>query len=299
MRDEPRPTILLLDPDELGPDRLGAAVGARATIGGARSLDDALRSLDESAFDVVVVNLATADPDGPDLVPALVGAAPCTPVVVLTGPDSDDAGLRALRAGAQDHLVEGEGDADSILRVLRYAMERKRREQSLVRHARYDPLTDLPNRTLFRETLDRALARADRTGQTVAVLWVDLDGFRTATKGWARERSDELLRMAGVRLHRSVRQVDTVAHPAGDEFTILLEGLSGPRDAEIVARKIGAALTEPLLRDEVVRLSASIGISWYPGGSNDRDDLLDHAQRGLRDAKAAGKGGFSFHPAPS
>ena len=297
MRLEPRLTILLVDPDPLGPERFHAALGAGATIGGATSLDQALTSLDSSTYDVVVVNLATADPEGPDLVPALVGAAPTKPVVALTGPGEDDGGLRAIRAGAQDHLVEGERDPASLLRALRYAVERKRREQSLVRHARYDPLTDLPNRTLFRETLDRAIARADRTKLTLAVLWLDLDGFRTATAGWARERSDELLRQVGVRLHRSVRAVDMVAHPAGDEFTILLEGLAGPRAAEIVARKIGMALTEPLVPGDALRLSASIGIAWYPGGSGSRDDLLDHARLGLATAKDAGGGSFSFHPA--
>ncbi|MDQ4125206.1 MAG: GGDEF domain-containing protein, partial [Actinomycetota bacterium] len=167
------------------------------------------------------------------------------------------------------------------------------REQGLARHAHYDPLTDLANRALFRERVAQALARADRTGKVVAVLWLDLDGFKGATEGWSREQSDELIRQAGVRLHRSVRQVDTVGRPAGDEFTILLEGLARPEEAEVVARKIATALTEPLLREPETSLSASIGIAWYPRSG--ADEVLQHAFEALRSAKRTAKGSFRFH----
>jgi diguanylate cyclase (GGDEF)-like protein len=124
-------------------------------------------------------------------------------------------------------------------------------------------------------------------------LWLDLDGFKAATEGWSRERSDELIRQAGVRLHRSVRQVDTVARPAGDEFTILLESLGGPGEAAIVARKIATALKEPLLKDPRVTLSASIGIAWYPASPG--DELLQNAFNALKDAKLTAKGSFRVH----
>jgi diguanylate cyclase (GGDEF)-like protein len=266
-------------------------------MGAGTTLDEALRALDRSAYDAIVVDLSAADPAGPDLVPALAGAAPATPIVVTTTASEAAAGLTAIRAGAQDHLVEGSFDDAAFDRTIRYAIERKRREQSLVRHARYDPLTDLANRTLFRERVEQALARAARTGRVVAVLWLDLDGFRTVTQGWERERSDELLRQVGVRLHRSVRQVDTVAHPAGDEFTILLEDLSGPRDAEVVAAKVRMALTEPLLRDDPVTISAGIGIGWTAGGGRP-DDLLDDARSALAAAKEGGRGACRVLPAP-
>lgn len=266
-------------------------VRAEATIETATSLDEALRLLDDSEFDVVVVDLtaaATADP-----VPAIGGAAPRTPVVVLTGEGDEAEGLRAIRAGAQDDVAAGELRGRGLMRRLRYSIERKKREQALARHAHYDPLTDLANRALFRERLAQALARADRTGRIVAVLWLDLDGFKEVTEGWTREQSDELIRQAGVRLHRSVRQVDTVGRPAGDEFTILLEGLSRPEEAEIVARKIAMALTEPLLPDPPLTLSASTGIAWYP--QSGKDDVLQHAAAALREAKRIARGSFRFH----
>lgn len=269
----------------------GAASGAAVEV--TTGLGETLRRLDEAEFDVVVVDLTTGAVTDP--VPALSGASPKTPVVVLTGAGDEDEGMIAIRAGAQDDVALDAPPAEALERRLRYAMERKRREQVLARHAHYDPLTDLANRALFRERLAQALARADRTGRIVAVLWLDLDGFKAATEGWSRERSDELIRQAGVRLHRSVRQVDTVGRPAGDEFTILLEGLTRPQEAEVVARKIGMALTEPLLREPDVTLGASIGIAWYPQSGG--DDVLGHAFEALEEAKRTAKGSFRFHAA--
>jgi diguanylate cyclase (GGDEF)-like protein len=277
------------------PEELIGDAGAEAIVETTAGLGEALRRLDDAEFDAILVDLTTGAVTDP--VPALGGAAPKTPIVVLTGAGGEDEGLRAIRAGAQDDVGAGEATGPALLRRIRYAIERKKREGALARHARYDPLTDLANRALFRERLGQALARADRTGKTVAVLWLDLDGFKEATAGWSREDADELIRQAGVRLHRSVRQVDTVARPGGDEFTILLEGLTGPRDAEVVARKIAAALTEPLVRD--AKVTASAGISWYPGGSRDRDDLLDDARAGLAAAKDAGGAVYRFQPEPA
>ena len=293
--------ILFLGGGRPAEELLGKAA-AGATVETTTGLGETLRRLDEAEFDVVIVDLTTrgrlggtAEQSGSvaDPVPAIGGAAPKTPIVVLTAAGDEAEGLRAIRAGAQDDVALDERPEDAMLRRLRYSIERKRREQGLARHAQYDPLTDLANRALFRERLDQALARADRTGRVVAVLWLDLDGFRAATDGWTRERSDELIRQAGVRLHRSVRQVDTVGRPAGDEFTILLEGLTRPEEAEVVARKIGMALTEPLLKDPDVTLGASIGIAWYP--QSPAEDILEHAFEALEAAKRTAKGSFRTH----
>lgn len=282
--------ILFLGGGRSAEELLGSAAEG-ADIETTTGLGKALRRLDEAEFDVIVVDLTTGDVTDP--VPALGGAAPKTPVIVVTGAGDDEEGLRAIRAGAQDDFALDAPPEDAIARRIRYAIERKRREQGLARHAHYDPLTDLANRALFRERLEQALARADRTGRIVAVLWLDLDGFRAATAGWDREDSDELIRQAGVRLHRSVRQVDTVGRPAGDEFTILLEGLGAPAEAEVVARKIAMALSEPLLRDPDVTLSATIGIACYPQSGG--DEVLQHAFEALKAAKQTAKGGFRFY----
>ena len=282
--------ILFLGDGRSAGESLGTEAEA-SDIETVAGLGNALRRLDEAEFDVIVVDLTAGTITDP--VPALGGAAPRTPVIVLTGEGDAEEGLRAIRAGAQDDIALDAAPDEALARRIRYAIERKLREQGLARHAHYDPLTDLANRALFRERVAQAIARADRTGRIVAVLWLDLDGFRAATAGWEREDSDELIRQAGVRLHRSVRQVDTVGRPAGDEFTILLEGLGAPGEAEVVARKIAMALTEPLLRDPDVTLSASIGIAWYPHSA--AGDVLEHAFEALLAAKRTARGSFRFH----
>jgi diguanylate cyclase (GGDEF)-like protein len=278
---------------------LGARDRIRDLTGGAHGLEletagglgEALRRLDHEAFDVVVADLTGGLVTDP--VPPISGAAPRTPVVVVTDDATADEGLRAIRAGAQDDFHLDEPAGPPFLRRLGYAIERKKREQLLARHAHYDPLTDLANRALFRERLAQAVARADRTGKSLAVLWLDLDGFKAATEGWTHEEADELIRRAGVRVHRSVRQVDTVGRPAGDEFTILLEGLSGPEEAELVARKVAVALKEPLMKDPEVTLSATAGIATYP--ATPADDVLRGAFEALREAKQTSRGGYRLH----
>ncbi|MDQ4026296.1 MAG: diguanylate cyclase [Actinomycetota bacterium] len=280
--------ILFLGDEDRVRDLLGPG---DADVETADGLGATLRRLDDEAFDVVVVDLTAGSVTDP--VPAIAGAAPGTPVVVVTDGATGDEGLRAIRAGAQDDFRLDEPAGPAFLRRLGYAVERKKREQLLARHALYDPLTDLANRALFRERLAQALARADRTGKTLAVLWLDLDGFKAATEGWTHEQANELIRQAGVRVHRSVRQVDTVGRPAGDEFTILLEGLSGPAEAELVARKVAVALREPLLKDPEVTLSATIGIATYPG--TPAEDVLTGAFAALREAKRSARGGYRLH----
>jgi diguanylate cyclase (GGDEF)-like protein len=272
-------------------DRVRALLGDAAEVELAGDLGAALRRLDGTSFDVVVVDLTTGAATDP--VPAITGAAPATPVIVVTDEATEGEGLRAIRAGAQDDFRVGEPGGAALLRRLEYAIERKKRERLLARHALYDPVTDLANRALFRERLAQAVGRADRTGRTLAVLWLDLDGFKTATQGWPYERGNELIRQAGVRIHRSVRQVDTVGRPAGDEFTILLEGLAGPREAEVVARKVAVALKEPLMREPEVTLSTTIGIAAYP--ETPADELMAAAFAALREAKRTARGSYRLH----
>lgn len=279
---------------------LGDVVRGRELLGGddveveaTAGLGSALRRLDDADFDVIVVDLTTRAVVDP--VPAVSGAAPRTPVVVVSDEETAAEALRAVRAGAQDDFRLDELTDGAVRRRLGYAIERKKRERYLARHALYDPLTDLANRALFRERLAQAVARADRTGKTVAVLWLDLDGFKAATEGWPHEQGDALIRSAGVRVHRSVRQVDTVGRPAGDEFTVLLEGLSGPAEAELVARKIAVALREPLTKDPEVTLSATIGIATHPPTAPEQ--ILAAAFDALREAKKTSRGGHRVHRA--
>lgn len=170
--------------------------------------------------------------------------------------------------------------------------QRKAMEAEREREARHDALTGLLNRRAFMELLPQALARADRGGKPLALLFLDLDGFKSVNDTFGHETGDALLRHAGTMLLQSVRQTDSVVRLAGDEFVVVLENLSAnAADAHVVAEKILAELSAPLLLpDGQPRVSASIGIAVYAPGSGKTPSALIHEADGwMYRAKQAGK----------
>jgi diguanylate cyclase (GGDEF)-like protein/PAS domain S-box-containing protein len=168
--------------------------------------------------------------------------------------------------------------------------DRKRAEEELARQAFYDPLTDLPNRSLFIDRLTQAVKRAKRRKDSrFAVLFLDLDRFKDVNDSLGHAIGDELLKAIARRVEASVRPGDTVARLGGDEFTILLDDLKQPEDAVEVAERIQAELKQPfLLSGQEIFTSVSIGIA--PGDvSNDPEDLLRDADTAMYRAKERGK----------
>ena len=149
------------------------------------------------------------------------------PIVVLGADGNSTLALAAVQAGAQDYLVRDEVDAGSLERSIRYAIDRKRTEVQLAHLALHDHLTGLPNRSVFDDRLEHALRRR-RDGQGgVAVLFVDLDGFKRLNDSFGHGAGDDVLREAAMRIRAAVRPHDTVARLGGDEFTVLCEGVHG------------------------------------------------------------------------
>ena len=154
------------------------------------------------------------------------------------------------------------GGRRRILGSARDVSERRRAEERLVHQAFHDPLTGLPNRALFLDRLERALARAARTGYAVALLFLDLDGFKAVNDEFGHEAGDGLLVAVAGRLGLRLRSEDTVARFGGDEFTVLLQNVGGPSGATEVADRILEELREPfLLEGREHHVTASIGIA--------------------------------------
>lgn len=192
------------------------------------------------------------------------------------------------------HIVPGRsatGDIDRAYAVISDITARKQVEAMLTEQAVTDVLTGLPNRRLLMERLQQAMAQADRARHGIAVLYLDLDGFKTVNDSMGHAAGDELLRMVAARLSASVRAGDTVARLGGDEFVVLLDPCDALQDAEVVAGKLISALDSPFtLRNAPVRLSTSIGIAQFPQDAADPNGLLAQADRGLYAAKSGGKG---------
>jgi diguanylate cyclase (GGDEF)-like protein/PAS domain S-box-containing protein len=179
--------------------------------------------------------------------------------------------------------------------VARDITERKRAEDRISFQAYHDLLTQLPNRTLFKDRLGVALAQAHRNGRLVAVLFIDLDRFKVVNDSLGHAGGDELLKGVAARLQACVRRTDTLARLGGDEFTILLPDLSDPEDAAVIAQKVIDELRLPLtVAGQEIRATASIGIALYPNDGSEAESLVKHADMAMYQVKTAGRNGYAF-----
>ena len=164
--------------------------------------------------------------------------------------------------------------------------------------ARYDSLTGLPNRTMFLSELERTVARARRRGTSFALCLIDLDHFKTVNERLGHAAGDELLQVMGARLRSVVRASDLVARLGGDEFVVLLEDGGTPGDLGAVTHKLLAAVGEPtVLQGCTFLLTASIGLSAYPGDGGDAAELLRCADTAMYLAKDRGRNNAQFYMA--
>jgi diguanylate cyclase (GGDEF)-like protein len=173
--------------------------------------------------------------------------------------------------------------------------KRKVAEEQMLFLAHHDGLTSLPNRGLFIERLNHAVARAHRTQDKIALLFLDIDNFKQINDTLGHHIGDQLLQIVAQRLSSCVREGDTVARLGGDEFTILLESLNQPDDVAPIARKIIDTLIQPMRLDgQEISVTASVGISLYPSDSERPDELIKCADTAMYDVKKEGRNNFRF-----
>lgn len=174
--------------------------------------------------------------------------------------------------------------------------ERKRAEQRVHFLAHHDALTGLPNRTLFKDRLEQAIAQAARAERKVAVLMLDLDRFKHINDNLGHSAGDQLLIEVAARLRRCARASDTVARLGGDEFAVVQPFVTGTDQASALARRALQSLSEPVRIDgQPVHTGASIGVTMFPDDSHDIDGLLKNADLALYRAKALAGGRISFY----
>lgn len=166
----------------------------------------------------------------------------------------------------------------------------KEHQQQLENIAHYDALTGLPNRVLLSDRLQQAMSHAMRRAQSLAVVYLDLDGFKAVNDHHGHSIGDELLITVAHRMKEALREGDTLARIGGDEFVAVLVDLERPQDCEpILARLLQAAADQVLVNDAVLQVSASIGVTLYPQDEADADQLMRHADQAMYQAKLAGK----------
>ncbi|MFJ3483573.1 diguanylate cyclase domain-containing protein [Pseudomonas sp. NPDC090202] len=182
-----------------------------------------------------------------------------------------------------------EGHLEYFIAIIQDIQARKEFEQE----ARHDALTGLYNRRALDVILPTAQARADRSKLQMALMFIDLDGFKGINDTYGHDAGDDLLKTISSRLQSCVRRTDSLVRLAGDEFIVILEGIvPGADEARVVAQKLLAAIAEPIiLKGNVVRSNASVGFAMYePGSGKQQDELMREADRWMYKAKHLGKG---------
>ena len=191
-------------------------------------------------------------------------------------------------------LSENGGDL-TVLSLVEDITELVEAEERIRRLAHHDPLTGLPNRILLQDRLDQALARARRARESVAVMLLDLDNFKTVNDTLGHLTGDELIRLVAERLHALVRESDTVARLGGDEFAIVQTDLHDLAGSAVLAKKAVTALREPFdLNGRRPWVGASIGVAVFPQDGDAPEALFKHADIALYRAKAEGRNRFAF-----
>lgn len=172
---------------------------------------------------------------------------------------------------------------------------RKALEEQLRHQAFHDPLTNLPNRALFMDRLEHALARMERRGGAIAVLFMDLDNFKPINDTFGHRVGDRLLVAVAGRVRNCLRPEDTLARLGGDEFTVLVEGVEDSEDAVRVTERIIGAFRESFISDgRELSVSASIGTALGTAPAKSPEDLLRDADLALYEAKRKGKAGYEI-----
>ncbi len=180
--------------------------------------------------------------------------------------------------------------------IVRDITERKKTEKKIAYLAHYDYLTDLPNRALFLDNLEHSVSLAKRNKFKVAVLFLDLDGFKKINDTLGHAAGDLLLREVSLRLKETIRNSDTVARVGGDEFIFVLNEIGADENAALMAKKIIIALSESFeLKGRQCHVGGSVGISIYPDDSNDPETLIKLADHAMYSAKQSGKNTHKFY----
>ena len=253
----------------------------------------------KNSYDLILLDVEMPDMDGFQVMEGLkkIETESYLPVLAVTAQPAHK--LRALQSGAKDFISKPFDLAEVLMRVhnmleVRLLHEATRNHGKMLEAlALTDPLTGLANRRLLAERLSMAIVHARRNTSTMAVVYLDLDGFKQINNTLGHGAGDVLLKMVAARLTTTVREEDTVARLGGDEFVIMLWHISSPDDALTVVLKVIQAVTQPyVLDDQTVRVTTSAGVGIYPLHGEDADTLMKSADQAMYEAKRAGKNAY-------
>lgn len=291
--------VLIVDDNDVDREKLRRLLrGYRVEIRleEAASLDEAHTRLSHHRFDCVIVdyNLGGSGHEGLDLTPIIrkYSGREC-PIIMVTGFGSESIAVDAMRQGVFDYLNKNVLDRGQLTHALEKGFEWSQMQQKLdaaereLKHrSLYDTLTGLPNRDLFHDRLDQALASAQRFGVVFSLFLMDLDRFKEVNDSLGHQVGDQVLKEAAQRLVSALRSVDTVARLGGDEFVAIMPGVETIEHAECLARKIIDRFRKPIIAEgQSLLVGISIGIAHCPKTSSSRTELIAAADKAMYHAK--------------
>ena len=310
-----KPAILIIDDDDQIRKLLKELLSSTADCTTVGSAEEALAILKSINFNLVISDIYMGGISGLDLVPRVLEQTPDTVVVMISGQQTIDFAIEAMRAGAFDYITKPL-DLRLVETAVRRALshhellKQKRRYEShledLVKErtaevehlAYYDRLTDLPNRVLFADRCTQALAIAQRNQNMVAVMLVSIDRIKKVTESLGHAAGDAALTEAAARLQSCITNGDTAARFEGDEFALLLTNVAETQELAQVGRTIAEVFKAPFhLGGQEVFVTISIGISLFPFNGEDSSTILRNAVAALSRAKKQGGNNYQFYAA--
>lgn len=295
--------FLMAEDDELDAEifseMLVKASNGRFKIVCVDSFKKTMEALQNNQFRALILDFNLPGSNGLENIQELSASYPELPIVVLTGLNDDEIAKESIQLGVQDFLSKNHINSEVFVQAIKFAIERKTIEQQLkqalelsaIRNqaldnlARYDSLTNIPNRLYFFEAAEKAIASANRLNHHFAVLYFDLNEFKRINDNFGHAVGDKVLVTVAARVKKILRKEDTFARIGGDEFAVLLDLMKDVVFAYPVARNIYKAVNKPMdFSGTSLKLTVSIGVAVYPD-SDSVENLLRHADIAMYEAK--------------
>ena len=315
-RDKPdKPSILIIDDDEQIRSLLKTLLDGRFDCVDVGSAEEALSVLGTMSFNLVISDIQMGGLSGLDLVPRVLERAPETVVVMISGQQTIESAIEAMRVGAFDYVTKPldirhvEAAIGRALEHQRLLLEKRKYEnhlEELVRErtariehlAFYDALTDLPNRALLTDRFEQALASPSPSQRQVGLLLIALDQLKKINDTLGHEVGDLLLQHVATHLRAQLRDGDTLARSGEDEFALLLTRVKSTEQLADVWQQVSETISAPFSIDgNEVYITASSGISLFPNDGSDSATIMKNASAALFRAKQQGGNNYQFYTA--
>lgn len=220
------------------------------------------------------------------------------PIVFMTGCGDERVAVQAIKLGAQDYVSKKALSTKEITDSIQYAIKRKQEDLEFLARAMRDPLTGVMARYSFDDALEQAVSRAERKGQSFALLFIDLNKFKAINDFHGHQAGDLVLIEVANRITKCLRRCDSLARLGGDEFVIILEdvGACSAQSSAVAAQRIAQEISLPYeYQGRPLTLAASIGVSIYPNSGTQKLDLVRAADQAMYECKNTPNAIFSFH----